>query len=246
MAGLRENVLVIGGFDPSAGAGVLADVKTLEQLKVYGMVVNTANTVQSGDSFLEVNWTSESLITKQLEVLLDSYKFKYAKIGLVPSLEILDRLLDRLAEKKIKVVWDPVLKASAGFDMQHDLSPLHSVLKKVAIITPNWMEAQQLAGIEDAQKAAEQLAQHCTVYLKGGHNEAAPGKDYLYHGTQVKSLNPRAKRPTEKHGSGCVFASALTGYLALEYSLLKASLKAKTYISEVLDSNSELLGYHKK
>lgn len=246
MAKLRQNALVIGGFDPSAGAGVLADVKTMEQLRVYAMAVNTAHTIQSGSVFKAVNWLADDWIFDQLDILLETYVFKYAKIGLIPSFTFLNQLLDRLQEHKIKVIWDPVLKASAGYDMQHDLGLLTTVLEKVHVLTPNWMEVQALAGEKEALKAAEKLAKHCTVFLKGGHNEQHPGKDYLFHKRSVKTFNPRAQRPTEKHGSGCVFASALTAYLSEGHSMPQASLKAKTYISAVLDSNPSPLGYHKR
>ena len=89
----RANVLAIGGFDPCAGAGILADVKTMEQIKVMAMAVNTANTVQTEDQFKAVNWIEEDIVLDQLSALLDAYLFTYAKIGLIKSLSFLCKAL---------------------------------------------------------------------------------------------------------------------------------------------------------
>ena len=56
----RPFVLTIAGFDPSAGAGVLADIKTFEQHQVYGFAINTGNTIQTENDFSEMQWTDLS------------------------------------------------------------------------------------------------------------------------------------------------------------------------------------------
>ena len=242
----RKKILTIGGFDPSGGAGVLSDIKTFEQHKTYGMAVNTANTVQNVSEFEAVNWLYEELILAQLDVLLKKYTFEYVKIGLIPNLKFINQIHSKVKSQKSKIIFDPILKASAGFDMNHDLKELETVLSKLYIITPNWEEIKILSGEEGAIEGAKKLAKHCNVYLKGGHNTEDIGKDYLFltNGEQW-NFRSRAKKPTEKHGSGCIFSSALAANLAQEYPIRKACLRAKEYVSRVLDSNPSLLGYHK-
>lgn len=242
----RKYILTIGGFDPSGGAGVLADAKTFEQHKLIGMAVNTANTTQTEDTFLAVNWVDQEIVLQQLRTLLGKYQFKFAKIGLIEDLKALDTYLEVLKEHKVKVVWDPVLKASAGFDMQHDLTDLNTILSKVEFITPNWNEVQSLSGKSDSRKGAELLAQHCSVYLKGGHNESDLGRDFIYHKGKEIQFKPMGTKVTEKHGSGCVLSSALAANLTLGYPITKAVLKTKRYVTDFLESNSSLLGTHKK
>lgn len=243
---IRPQILTIAGFDPSGGAGILADVKTFESIRCVGMAVQTANTVQTADDFKSVNPIENKLILSQLDVLLDAYVFDAIKIGLVPSFELLDQLLNRLHDRndKMPIIWDPVLSSSSGFEFHNDVSQLIPLLKKVSYITPNWNEIKVLSGGQEPVQGAKALSEHTAVYLKGGHS-SEKGKDYFFRNGKVKALNPRNGEFFEKHGSGCVFASALTAFLAKGYPEQKAMLRAKRYIEHYLQSNKSLLGYHK-
>ena len=75
----------VGGFDPSGGAGVIADVKTFEQLRLIGLSVLTSNTIQTEDHFESVNWIEEQAIVRQLNLLIERYSPLYFKIGLVEN-----------------------------------------------------------------------------------------------------------------------------------------------------------------
>ena len=243
----RVKILTIAGFDPSGGAGLLADVKTIEANKCAAFAVCTANTIQNESEFIAVNWIAEEEVFAQLDILLKAHQFEFVKIGLVPSLGVLKIIIQKLNtnNQQPKVVWDPILSASAGFDFGHDLSDLKEVIKDIYIITPNWNEIKQLSGIEDAQKGAEQLAELTNVYLKGGHNPETKGKDYFYFKEEVLPFNPKVKVLYEKHGSGCVFSSALTSNLAIGFPIIKACLRSKAYMYKFLNSSPSLLGAHK-
>ena len=89
----RPFVLTIAGFDPSGGAGVLADAKTFEQHRVYGFAVNTGNTIQTENEFYEMQWTDIDFILKSLDKLLQNYTVKAVKIGIVPSLDYLKEIV---------------------------------------------------------------------------------------------------------------------------------------------------------
>jgi hydroxymethylpyrimidine/phosphomethylpyrimidine kinase len=166
---------------------------------------------------------------------------------LVPSLEFLKKIIHQLKQKneKVRIIWDPILSASAGFDFQHDLSDLEKLLKEIYIVTPNWNEVKILAHNPEADIGAKELAKYTNVYLKGGHNPKARGKDFFYFENKVLSFNPRVKVFFEKHGSGCVFSSALTANLSKGYSSIKACLRSKNYMYTFLNSSSGLLGNHK-
>lgn len=241
----RPQVLTIGGFDPSAGAGVLADVKTFEQCKVYGLAVNTANTVQTGSDFVSVNWLDEALIWEQLKLLKSAYKIRFIKMGLIPSFEWIKKVADLFSENDPIIVVDPILKTSSGFDIDHEIPKLIHNFSYCSYLTPNWNEVKLLAQEEDAYKAAQDLVKWCNIYLKGGHSKDRVGKDYLFTKGAVKTLSPKGSCVSEKHGSGCVFSAALLAYLSLGYPELKACLKAKQYVTRFLESNKTLLGFHK-
>ena len=96
MPKVRPYCLTIAGFDPSGGAGVLADIKTFEQNKVQGLAVITANTIQTEDSFEKINWIEESMVVDQLMTLLNRYEIKFVKIGLIQSGEFLEKIISLL------------------------------------------------------------------------------------------------------------------------------------------------------
>jgi hydroxymethylpyrimidine/phosphomethylpyrimidine kinase len=245
--------LTIAGFDPSGGAGILADIKSFEHFKCIGLAVQTANTIQTENEFLSVNWIDEKMILNQLETLLKSYKFKYIKIGLIKDLTILNRVVDLCLNynPKVKIIWDTVLSSSTGFDFKMSTNGLTDILKKTYLITPNWNEINILSSINESIDSANFLGQYTKVYLKGGHNKDQLGKDYLFEqkegGIIQKSFNPKptVKPINPKHGSGCVFSSALTANLAQGFTLQKSILKSKRYVEHYLSSNKTLLGTHK-
>ncbi len=232
----RANILTIAGFDPSGGAGVLADIKTFEQLKVYGEAVVTANTIQHEDAFDSVNWLDENEVLKQLDFILSKRTYEVVKIGLVKSAEQLNVILERLHEHnpKIKVIWDPILSSSTGFDFHK--TDMKVDWKKIFLVTPNLMEQDKL----------RVASCECRVFLKGGHSGDALGVDKLLVGEKQFTFKPKRTDVTEKHGSGCVLSSAIAGYLAKGYPLNKACLRAKDYVTQILASNKTKLAYHKR
>ena len=85
----RKYVMTVAGFDPSGGAGLLADVKTFEQCGVYGLGVNTANTLQTADKFHSIEWSKLNDVLKAIEVLLSEYPVSVVKTGIMPSFDFL-------------------------------------------------------------------------------------------------------------------------------------------------------------
>ncbi|GHA71223.1 hydroxymethylpyrimidine/phosphomethylpyrimidine kinase [Pontibacter akesuensis] len=244
----RPYTLTIAGLDPSGGAGLTADIKTFEALKVQGLSVCTAITYQHESEFEGLDWLSMEQMERQLEIFLRKYKVPYAKIGLVPSLDVLQQLMDVMQKLSpdTRLIWDPILKASAGFTFHEQVqaAQLKELCKQLYLITPNWLEMQQLLPDTPVPEAAAQLSQHCHVLLKGGHNQEKPGYDYLYYKGEAKSFRPKQQVHVGKHGSGCVLSAAITALLAQNYPLHKACRKAKDYTTRFLNSNHTLLGYH--
>ena len=245
----RPFVLTIAGFDPSGGAGVLADVKTFEQHGVYGFAINTANTIQTENEFFEIQWTDLDFVLKSIEKLFNNYTIKAAKIGIVPSLDYLKEIV--LAIKKLspktKIVWDTVLKSTTNFDFLkiENEKILIEKLKEIDLITPNYNETLQLSPKEiNTKTTAALLSKYCSVLLKGGHNPSEIGIDYLYTENAIHQLLPKKNTCYEKHGSGCVLSSAITANLALGQNLKTACEKAKIYTENYLLSNPTKLGFH--
>ncbi len=244
----RPIVLSIAGFDPSGGAGVLADVKTFEQHKCLGMAVVTSLTEQTEDKFIDVQWLKAEKIISQLKPLVEQYDIEFVKVGIIESVETLQEIVNWLKQQKpnVKIVWDPVISASAGPMFLKNVEPdkLQKLMKNLHLITPNVKEAKILGKKDDPKEAAEFLATFCNVLLKGGHSETEKGIDFLYaNGKVIKIENTKEELPA-KHGSGCILSSAIVANLALGQSIEDACRNGKKYIEQILKSNSELLAYH--
>ncbi|MBI5219103.1 MAG: hydroxymethylpyrimidine/phosphomethylpyrimidine kinase [Bacteroidia bacterium] len=245
----RPYVLSIAGFDPSGGAGILADIKTYEAHRVTGLGVATCITYQNENKFEQVDWLKAKQIKNQIAVLFDAYKIKYVKIGLIENFKILKQIVTYLHKinPEIKIVWDPIFKASAGFCFHQDITAetIENICKKIYLITPNRDEIQKIYPDKTALEGAKTLSEYCNVYLKGGHDEENKGRDHLFTKSSYQNYRPKKIIKNSKHGSGCVFSAALTANLAKGFKLHKTCLKSKSYITKFLDSNNSLLGYHK-
>ncbi|HWK04105.1 MAG TPA: hydroxymethylpyrimidine/phosphomethylpyrimidine kinase [Puia sp.] len=248
----RPNVLVIAGYDQSGGAGVLADVKTLEAHGVYGYAVCTGMTFQNERTITKVQWFTEKEIFEQIDLCCQSARFDWVKIGICRSVTMIGSILRHLREHNpaIKIILDPVIRASSGLDFWEgiDRDGFESVAGQTWLLTPNWEEIGWLYPGQDIPGRCQSLSlsASCNLYLKGGHNPHHPGRDYLWSKGEVQVLDAAMEGTVvyPKHGSGCVLASSLTANLALGYPLELAAGRAKQYIHQFLTSNKTLLGWH--
>lgn len=239
----RPVVLSIAGFDPTGGAGILADIKTFEQHKVAGFGVLSANTFQTDTDIQKVNWIPVAEIKQQINLLMKRWDTEWFKMGVVENSHVLQQLVTFIVQKnpKAKFVWDPVLRSSSGFkffESEHDITTL---LNHITVLTPNLAEFESLIGSEEK---ALGLSMNTIIYLKGGHRKGANlGYDILYWKGGKYTFEPKLIG-SAKHGSGCVLSSAICANLALGLTVPKAFQNAKNYIEKFLTSNSSLLGWH--
>ena len=245
---LRPYALSIAGFDPSAGAGLLADVKTFEASGVYGLGVCTALTVQNDVAFERVDWVPAGVIRDQIRILLARFQVDFIKIGLVESLPGLLELVNWLQGQnpRLQIVWDPVLQATAGYEFHRetDRELVQALCAKMALITPNRLEMQRLWPHESADTAAALASAFCPILLKGGHAEGEHATDLLLAGGERHELSAPRLPHGEKHGSGCVLSAAVLAQLAHRHSLVESCRRGKAYTTAFLASNSTRLGYH--
>lgn len=242
-------ILTIAGHDPSGGAGLTSDIKTFEAHDLYGLSVCTAVTVQNDIDFKECIWIEKEVITNQITTLFERFDISVVKIGIIQSWEVLLEVVQVLKKcnPSIKIVVDPILKASAGFDFhsKEDLKLFEEVLCHCDFITPNYDEIKALFSNKSIEETIEFISEKTNVYLKGGHREDKKGWDEVYHNKIVQlNIPPKATSVFEKHGSGCVLSSALASNIAKELSLEDACIHAKWYTEQFLNSNKTLLGEH--
>lgn len=248
MSADRPFALTIAGLDPSGGAGILADIKTFEQHKITGFAISTANTIQTENTFCEIQWTELSFLLRSVETLFLSYKINAVKIGIVSSLDDLYQIVSTIKRLSpvTQIVWDPVLKSSTKFEFMDikDRVGLNKILSKIDLITPNYNEIEILFPGFISKDIRIENEIPVDILLKGGHNQLAIGTDRLFLKNEVLDLFPTDKKCFEKHGSGCVLSAAIASNLALNQSIKEACTNAKIYIEKYLSSTSTLIGYH--
>src|SRR5579871_4630509 len=144
-------VLTIAGFDPSSGAGVTADIKTISMHGCYGVSAITALTVQSSSAVLRVVPADPQVLADTLDELLRDGKVSAVHIGMLGSGKVAGCVADFLSGAALKnVVLDPVLKSSSGADLldQEGIEVLRNRLFPLAdVLTPNVDEAKALTGL---------------------------------------------------------------------------------------------------
>ncbi|SFS45894.1 hydroxymethylpyrimidine/phosphomethylpyrimidine kinase [Sphingobacterium wenxiniae] len=236
-------VLSIAGFDPSGGAGILADIKTLESLQVQSLAIITADTLQTEKVCYEVIWRSAEDIEKGIGVLMNHYSIDVAKIGIVPNVKILQTILYTLRQQAqhIRIVWDPVIRSSSGtsFFNEQDLPKLVKLMKYIELITPNYPEYELLKPYISPYGGL-------SILIKGGHRSDNKGTDILLQNDREIRLLPSSdvQEIFPKHGSGCVLSSAIAAHLANGQSLEEACRLGKKYVENFLKSSPTLTGYH--
>jgi len=242
----KPYVLSIAGLDPTAGAGILADVKTFTATGSYGFAVATCLTAQTEDTCECVQWFSLKEITTQLKPLLENYPIDVTKLGAMKDMAMAMALIDYVLTVKpnMKFVLDPILSTSSGKEFMKLNADINSLLSKIYLLTPNYPEIQMLTEDQNALEAAMILSMHTNVYLKGGHSNEEILVDHLFVRGEMTEF-PKVRNPiSKKHGSGCVLSSALVSFLAQGNTLVEASQKASQYMCDFFDSSNTKLGLH--
>jgi hydroxymethylpyrimidine/phosphomethylpyrimidine kinase len=236
-------VLTIAGFDPSSGAGVTADIKTIAAHGCYGVSCLTALTVQSTSGVRRVESVNPTLLLESLRVLSEDVQISAVHVGMLGSGAIARSVADFLGQECLpRVVLDPILKSSSGAELidAEGVKVLKERLLPLAeVITPNLEEAAALTGLRvvdpaEMSAAAEKLHSMgaAAVVITGGHLQQAT--DVLSiagsGGIEQKIFTSERIRSNSTHGTGCAFATAIACQLALGKDLQGAVTLAKSYV----------------
>jgi len=248
-------VLSIAGFDPSSGAGVTADIKTIAAHGCYGVACITAMTVQSTAGVRRVEALDPSLVRETLEELASDVPIAAVRIGMLGSAKVVKAVVEFLDSYRAKVpniVLDPILKSSSGAELL-DAAGTRLLIEKLVpladVITPNVDEAAALTGLkvtdlDEMRAAAAKLHRmgSAAVVITGGHLEKAI--DLLSFnaksGVEEEVFKAERQRSNSTHGTGCAFATAMACHLALGRGIAEAALLAKTYVSSAIAAGHPL------
>lgn len=228
-------VMSIAGVDPSAGAGVFADLKTFQAIGVYGTGIVTALTAQNPYKFFSTQPVEKEYISEQIDSVLDAYEVEYIKTGMLYSPEIIKLVSEKIRDYDLKAVVDPVMVATSGGDLtKEDLADALNryLLPKSVLTTPNISEAEKLTGFkihskEDAIRASEKI--RCDSLITGGHLD---GINTINIDGEVSIVKQELIDTDNLHGTGCNLSAAITAYLAENNDLNTSILKALDYVYE--------------
>lgn len=245
-----KKVLTIAGSDPSGGAGIQADIKTITAHKMYAMSAITSLTAQNTTGVYGVADTEPEFVAQQLDCIFTDIVPDAVKIGMVSNSKIIGVIAEKLLQyDAVQIVADPVMVSTSGSRLlsEEALDVLVTNLLPLAtVITPNIPEAEVLCGhtIEtrdqmlQAGKAISQKL-NTAVLIKGGHldGEAA---DLLYSEGDICWYEADRIDNPNTHGTGCTLSSAIACNLAAGRSLDESIRKAKEYLTGALKAGLDL------
>lgn len=247
----RKKILIIAGSDPTAGAGLQADLKTVTALGGYAMTVATAITVQNTTEVKKVHPLPGDLVAEQMAACLGDIGVDAIKIGMLATAEIVQAVAKELrAYPNIPVVADPVLAGTGGgrlLDGPGRRVFMEQLLPRISLLTPNCPEAAALSGMrvqsqQEQESVAKTLAASgCNILLTGGHLSGATITDILVDTTGI-AYKFFSKRLTGAsfHGTGCTLATAITVNMAYGLPLHKAVTAALAYLKRAMHGSLAL------
>jgi hydroxymethylpyrimidine/phosphomethylpyrimidine kinase len=246
------NILSIAGSDPSGGAGIQADLKTIAALGAYGMAAITALTAQNTCGVTGVHIPPAEFVAAQIDAVFADIDVQAVKIGMLATDAIAREVAACLtAHGARNIVLDPVLVATSGDSLGAPglVDAMRDVLFPMAtLITPNLPEAARLAGIPEpatleAQCEAAVLLAHSgtAVLVKGGHFAGVDAVDVLaLPGGGLQTFSAPRIPTRNTHGTGCTLSSAIATRLAQGADLGTAITDAKHYLTQALRHAEEL------
>jgi hydroxymethylpyrimidine/phosphomethylpyrimidine kinase len=239
-----RTVMSIAGFDPSGGAGVLADIKTFAALGCFGTAAITSLTFQNTVAVRGASHQSAETLRAQIEPILEDFEIAAVKTGMLPTRETIELTAEIIERHKLpNVVVDPVIRSTSGYDLIDDAAVrclLQRLLPLAVVVTPNMAEAERLTQIdvkdfESMKRAARRLHEMCgkAALVKGGHLPAEAA-DVLYDGREFHTFSSPKLETRNTHGTGCTLSAAIAAMLAQGFQLPEAIERAKTYLTEAL------------
>ncbi len=247
---MQATVLIIAGSDPTGGAGMQADLKTLTAIGVYGAAAVTCITVQNSRGVTRVEPLSPALVREQIESVLADHQVTHIKIGMVGTRKIAEAVARLLTDFPGQVIYDPVMVSTTGQDLAAPSARdgIRALLGITTVLTPNLPELAVLTDSEinsdrEAQRAAKSLLHRFdrlrTVLVKGGHGGWSPKiTDYLMLRTpkNIKVIPATHARleSLNTHGTGCTLASAYAAFHCLTGDDESAFQRSVDFLQTVL------------
>lgn len=247
---VMQVALSIAGFDPSGGAGVLADIKTFAAFGCFGVAAITSLTSQNTMAVHGAAHQSAGTLRMQIDPVVSDFDIAAVKTGMLPTREAIEIVAQSIEQHALpNVIVDPVIRSTSGYDLIDEAAMrflLERLLPLACVITPNMAEAERLTGLEVSdldgmKRAAEKIHQMAAgaVLVKGGHlpDEAT---DVLFDGAEFRIFRAAKIATRNTHGTGCTLSAAIAALLAKGCEIPEAIVKAKSYLESAMRSAPNL------
>jgi len=245
------NILSIAGSDPSGGAGIQADLKTISANGGFAMAALTGLTAQNTQGVTGVELIPLDFIRAQIASIRADIEIHAIKIGMLGNADIINNVVTALDGYNGPLIVDPVMVAKSGDRL---LAPeavtalREKLIPKATIITPNLPEAAGLLGVDEAKnldamkkQAAELLKLGCdAVLLKGGHLTTTDATDVLLSQKEEILLTTDRVDTKNTHGTGCTLSAAIATQIGLGNDVITAVNNAKQYVSNAITHADKL------
>lgn len=244
--------LTIAGSDSGGGAGIQADLKTFQELDVFGMSAITAITVQNTLGVQGVYPLPPEAAAQQIDAVSTDLGVDALKTGMLFSADMIEAVAGCIREHGWRnVVVDPVMIAKGGAELllpEAVRAMKQKLLPLALIVTPNIPEAEALSGMSirsmaDRREAAKRICAFgpAVAVIKGGHDEGGEQViDLLYDGASFIELEGRRIQTVHTHGTGCTYSAAIAAGLAKGLPVLEAVQTARDYIQAAIEDSLEL------
>ncbi|MGM8365394.1 bifunctional hydroxymethylpyrimidine kinase/phosphomethylpyrimidine kinase [Virgibacillus sp. W0181] len=253
-------VLTIAGSAAGGSAGIQADLKTFQELDIYGMSVITAIVARHPETDKNVHPQSMEAIEAQFATAMKQVGFDVIKTGMLFSIEVIEKVAELIEQTSMtQVVVDPVMVGKLDSKLLKDdaIAALQAKLIPLAtIITPNMPEASILLGgrelnhVEDLKQAAIDLHDLGPKYVlvKGGKLDG-PAVDVLFDGKQLTTFEAPRIDTVNTSGAGCTYSAAIAANVAKGKSIQEAVLLSKSFVTTAIEHGftyTEMVGptYH--
>ena len=246
-----KTALTIAGTDPSGGAGIQADIKTMTANGVFALTAVTALVAQNTTGVTSIQESSPEFLAQQLDCVFTDIFPDAVKTGMVSSIPLIEVIADKLTQYQARnIVVDPVMVATSGDRLISDgaLETLkRRLLPLAAVLTPNIPEAEILAGrsirsYDDMVFAGKEIREKygCAVLCKGGHQISDANDVLIDRDGSICFFSSKRINIPNSHGTWCSLSSAIASNLARGFSLEDSIERAKKYIAGALSAMLDL------
>ncbi|WP_256687882.1 bifunctional hydroxymethylpyrimidine kinase/phosphomethylpyrimidine kinase [Halococcus qingdaonensis] len=240
----RDIALTVAGSDSGGGAGIQADLKTIEAHGVFGTSALTSVTAQNTRGVEAIEDVPTETIAAQIDAVTDDFAVSAAKTGMLSSAAIIETVADSLADHEFPLVVDPVMVAQSGDRLlaaEAETVLKEQLLPQATLVTPNLPEAAVLTGMEiedeeDMRAAAAAIAADGpdAVLVTGGHLHEDELVDVLAADGETHTFRKARRDTDDTHGSGCTISAAIAAELAGGATMPAAVEHAERFIDRAV------------